>query len=222
MDSAIQHTPPPASGHASRRPHLEVLEERLQRVEAILSRLIDGSTTQDDIGRALRDRGLHRPDTILSVTQKSVAASPYLNAEEAAAKAESGRAARPPEPAEDRAVDKLVERVGSHIEQTLGPMLQHIDHRLDQLRLDERLSAIQADLTALVQQRTIKDYYSTEEVAKIVGRDAYTVREWCRLGRIRAEKRECGRGKSAGWAVPHAELVRYQNEGLLPQRSITR
>jgi excisionase family DNA binding protein len=84
MDSAIQNTPPPASGCAS-RPQLEVLEERLQRVEAILSRLIDGSTTQDDIGRALRDRGLHRHDTILSAPQGSLAASPYLDAEEAAA-----------------------------------------------------------------------------------------------------------------------------------------
>jgi hypothetical protein len=62
--------------------------------------------------------------------------------------------------------------------------------------LDARLSAIQASLSTLVQQRVIKDYYTTEEVASIVDRDTYTVREWCRYGRLRAEKRICGRGKS--------------------------
>jgi hypothetical protein len=84
--------------------------------------------------------------------------------------------------------------------------------------LDTRLSAIQASLSTLIQQRVAKDYYTTEEVAKIVDRDAYTVREWCRYGRLRSEKRVCGRGKSPEWSIPHDELVRYQNEGLLPLR----
>jgi hypothetical protein len=83
---------------------------------------------------------------------------------------------------------------------------------------DERLAAIQVNLSALVLQRAVKDFYSTEDVAKIVDRDAYTVREWCRYGRLRAVKRSCGRGKSPEWSIPHEELVRYQNEGLLPLR----
>jgi hypothetical protein len=83
-------------------------------------------------------------------------------------------------------------------------------------RFDERIAAIQADLSTLMQQRVVKEFYSTEDVAKIVDRDAYTVREWCRYGRLRAVKRSCGRGKSPEWSIPHDELVRYQNEGLLP------
>ncbi len=60
----------------------------------------------------------------------------------------------------------------------------------------------------------MKDYYTTEDVAKFVDRDAYTVREWCRYGRLRAVKRPCGRGNSPEWSISHEELVRYQNEGL--------
>lgn len=85
-------------------------------------------------------------------------------------------------------------------------------------RLDERLPATQTDLSGMTQQRLVKDYYSTEEVARIVGKDPYTVREWCRYGRLRGEKRKCGRGNSKEWAVSHAEVLRYQNEGLRPLR----
>ena len=53
-------------------------------------------------------------------------------------------------------------------------------------------------------------------VAAIVERSPYSVREWCRLGRVRAEKRRCGRGTSKEWMISHEELTRIRNEGLLP------
>jgi hypothetical protein len=86
-------------------------------------------------------------------------------------------------------------------------------------RLDNfqwRLDAIQATIGLLVQQRTVKDWYSTAELALSVGKAEFTVREWCRQGRIRAQKRASGRGRSREWMISHAELVRYRNEGLLP------
>ena len=79
-----------------------------------------------------------------------------------------------------------------------------------------RLARIESILAALVAQKTIKEWYSTAEVAKILGRAEFTVREWCRLGRIRAEKKKCGRGPASEWMVSHAELTRVRNEGLLP------
>ena len=80
----------------------------------------------------------------------------------------------------------------------------------------DRLDRIENSLQRLATERLIKEYYSTSEIAHLVKRSEFTVREWCRLGRIAAEKRACGRGRSQEWMIPHDELLRFQCEGLLP------
>jgi hypothetical protein len=82
--------------------------------------------------------------------------------------------------------------------------------------LVERLDRIEAALHQLLVQETVKEWYATSEVAKILGKAEFTVREWCRLGRVHANKRDCGRGLSQEWIISHEELRRIQNEGLLP------
>ncbi len=82
----------------------------------------------------------------------------------------------------------------------------------------ERLERIEAALQRLVERQTIKDWYATDELARLLGKAEFTVREWCRLGRLRAAKRASGRGPFAAWVVSHDELMRYQREGLLPPR----
>jgi Helix-turn-helix domain len=86
------------------------------------------------------------------------------------------------------------------------------------LDLESRLERIERLLADLVSVRQIKDYYGTDEFAQIVGKAEFTCREWCRHGRIKAVKRACGHGRSKEWAIPHDELLRYQNHGLLPFR----
>ncbi|NLF71292.1 MAG: helix-turn-helix domain-containing protein [Candidatus Anammoximicrobium sp.] len=68
----------------------------------------------------------------------------------------------------------------------------------------------------LVAERTVKDWYTVAEVSEILGKAEFTVREWCRLGRVYASKRACGRGLSQEWIIAHEELTRIRNEGLLP------
>jgi len=79
-----------------------------------------------------------------------------------------------------------------------------------------RLDRIEDTLAVLVQQRMVQDWYDTRTVAEILGRSQYRVREWCRLGRVQAEKRPCGRGTSKEWMISHEELMRIKSEGLLP------
>jgi len=78
------------------------------------------------------------------------------------------------------------------------------------------LERIEQTLQQLVQQRTIKDWYTTAEVAKLLNKAEFTVREWCRLGRVKAEKKKAGRGIASEWIISHQEVTRIQNEGLLP------
>jgi hypothetical protein len=79
-----------------------------------------------------------------------------------------------------------------------------------------KLEQIEAAVTELLRQRTVKDYYEIEEFAALVGKAPFTCREWARLGRIHAEKKNSGRGPHDRWVVSHKELLRYQREGLRP------
>jgi hypothetical protein len=92
-------------------------------------------------------------------------------------------------------------------------------------RSDDALTAALAKTQALqeeirdllLSQRRVQEFYSPAEAAEFLGKAEFTVREWCRLGRVNAQKRRSGRGRSQEWVLAHAELLRIQKEGLLPQ-----
>lgn len=62
-------------------------------------------------------------------------------------------------------------------------------------------------LAVLVERQQVRDWYTTEQFAEVVGKAEFTVREWARLGRIMAEKRKSGRGPFASWVISHQELL---------------
>ena len=84
---------------------------------------------------------------------------------------------------------------------------------MDQIAILDRLERIEQALGQLLRQKPAKEWYTTAEVAEIVGRSEYTVREYCRKGQIQAEKAPNGRG----WLVSHGELERLRNYGPLPE-----
>jgi hypothetical protein len=84
------------------------------------------------------------------------------------------------------------------------------------MTLVERLERIESMLVVLVERQQVREWYSVEELARLLGKAEFTIREWCRHGRIHAEKKDSGRGAYAAWVISHAELLRYQREGLLP------
>ena len=85
------------------------------------------------------------------------------------------------------------------------------------MTVEDRLERIERMLTAIVAREHVRQWYSVEEFARMVGRSEFTCREWCRLRRIAAQKKTSGRGKHAAWAIAHEELLRFQREGLLPR-----
>ena len=80
----------------------------------------------------------------------------------------------------------------------------------------QRLERIERQLDALLNAKSKQAWYDTKTVAQILSRSAYSVREWCRLGRVNAVKRASGRGAAKEWMISHDELDRIKSEGLLP------
>ncbi len=84
------------------------------------------------------------------------------------------------------------------------------------MTVEDRLSNIESLLLVLVERQQVREWYEVEQFAVLVGKAPFTVREWCRLGRLKAEKRRSGRGAHPQWVISHAERERYEREGLLP------
>ena len=80
----------------------------------------------------------------------------------------------------------------------------------------QRLTRIEEALQTLVREKTVKESYSTAEVASLLGKSDYTVREWCRQGRVLASKKAYTRGAHPEWLISHEELQRVRSEGLRP------
>jgi hypothetical protein len=83
------------------------------------------------------------------------------------------------------------------------------------MTIDERLEKIESLLAVLVERQQVREWYTTLEFARMVGKAEFTIREYCRLGRLRAEKRQSGRGSYPQWVLSHTELERYRKHGLL-------
>jgi len=85
-------------------------------------------------------------------------------------------------------------------------------------QLEERLERIESLLTALVDRQRVQEFYEVEQFAALVGKAPFTVREWCRLGRLNVEKKDSGRGAHKRWVISHEELERYRRAGLLSRK----
>lgn len=89
--------------------------------------------------------------------------------------------------------------------------MDHISRRLD--AIEEVLVKVEKRLG---RKRPPNRIYTADDVAAILDKSSWTVRQWCRQGRIRAERRNTKRGKGREWIVTEEELCRYEREGLLP------
>ncbi len=86
------------------------------------------------------------------------------------------------------------------------------------LSLLDEVKQMRGQLNDLVNRQTIKEFYTTEEFARLKGMMPKTIRDYCNEGRLKGEKQRTGHGRSKTWVIPHAELLRYEREGLLDPR----
>lgn len=108
-------------------------------------------------------------------------------------------------------------QIGAYADRVLIPLSISVSRRSDIAIASEqmegvldRLDKIELVLKLLVQQRTLKEWYSVEEAAQVLGKEPVTIRKWCRRGCIHAQKRRSGRGNYQAWVIPHEELERIQ------------
>lgn len=87
-----------------------------------------------------------------------------------------------------------------------------------QLRLDAIERKLDRILYELGQAKadSTRTHFTVEEAARALGKTTFTVREWCRLGRVNASKRAEKRGGAEVWNIASTEIDRVRNEGLLP------
>lgn len=57
-----------------------------------------------------------------------------------------------------------------------------------------------------------KEFYPVDEFASLMGRSAYTIRQWIGRGQLKAE-RVAGTGPKGRFLIPHSELQRMIGEG---------
>ena len=98
---------------------------------------------------------------------------------------------------------------GSTLQRVLG-MLQIFDRRLD--HLESLLAEVSRNVSC---PKSEKEWYSTTELAELLGKKDFTIREkWCNQGRIECEKDP----DSGKWRIPAEEVHRLQNGGGLRPR----
>jgi excisionase family DNA binding protein len=61
-----------------------------------------------------------------------------------------------------------------------------------------------------------RESYSTDEAAQLLDRSRYTIREACRLGRIKATRAKDRRGGVGEWRIAREEIRRILDDGLPP------
>jgi len=85
----------------------------------------------------------------------------------------------------------------------------HVGDKIDNLRTEllRRLDAIDRHIGL----SRAKEFYTVAEVAELVHRTPYTVRQWCARGQIRANRIRYGR--TGEWRIPHEELTRIEKDG---------
>ena len=79
------------------------------------------------------------------------------------------------------------------------------------------LMEIKTMMRLILEKSQTKEFYTPQEFADITHKNSDYVREICRKGRLNCKRTPSGRGNKPEIRIAHAELLRYQADGLLRQ-----
>lgn len=83
---------------------------------------------------------------------------------------------------------------------------------------DARLGSIETSIRKIGKNRPNKEFYTCAEFAKLVNRAEYTVREWARLGRFRAEKTHGGAVVKPSGDSRKRSSIATKRKGFFPKQ----
>ena len=86
------------------------------------------------------------------------------------------------------------------------------------MTIDERLDRIEQILASLVERERSRTGTPTDEVAQLLGKAAFTVREWAGWAASTPRSANRGRGAHPAWVVSHSELLRYRQGRAVAER----
>ena len=78
--------------------------------------------------------------------------------------------------------------------------------------MSQKLDDLAVALEQLQSQEPKREFYSVEEAAGLLDLATWTVRTYCRTGRIEAGKLDIGNE----WRISHEEIIRYKEHGPAP------
>lgn len=117
-----------------------------------------------------------------------------------------------------------MENVGQAVAEAIARAFNVVDKRLRLIdKAQKQIQDLLASMHAAVVENRVhpekianQRWFTPTEVAELLDKRPYTVREWCRLRRINARKRPTGRGEAEEWEISAEEIDRCKNHGLLP------
>ena len=81
------------------------------------------------------------------------------------------------------------------------------------MTLDDLMAKLVAIEQKLVAFAKPKSYYTIAESAEFLNKTEYTVREYCKSGKLLAEKANVFSGMHQQWRIAYDELLRFIREG---------
>lgn len=107
-------------------------------------------------------------------------------------------------------------RIESRLDE-ISHLLSRIPDSSQSLEILRRSESL---LNDLADSAVTREWYTVLQLAERWDKSTYTIADWCRTGRLLAERANSGHGPHKSWRIAHEEVRRYEREGLRPVNAL--